>query len=539
MLKILIIVLFSSGFWYSLFKLFTLGLNFIHETSDTLLTPILVGALRDSIFYFFFFCLVLMLVISNSIISYISFFKSRESGFLMTLPVSFENFFLYRMIESLVFSSWAFVFLATPLLGAMGSCYGLGIDFYIFAGASLVIFILWPALIGGCIALIVTIVFPRSIKMLLILLGAILLAGGLIIISKLAILRGALGVDIQLAQEVLDSFGFARNPLLPSYWVARGILLCCDGQTSEALFYLGLILSNVLFAAALIYILATRLVPKGWFISQGITRAKRPSMSFLWDKLIYRTIFFINHRIRRVIIKDAKSFVRDPVQWTQFLIFFGLLALYFLNLRTFSYQERDITWRHIVAQMNLAATALTLSTFTSRFVFPQLSLEGRRFWIIGMAPLKRDRILTSKLILSILFSLIISQTLLTISSVMLVTPLILAILHAVTLTGICVGLSGLAVGLGALYINLKEDNPSKIVSGFGGTLNLVLSWGFTVLVIAVQYIPCHYFFTRHMLTAELFHLYVLIAIGLVIIISFVTSIIPMLIGLHAFRRLEI
>jgi ABC-2 type transport system permease protein len=37
-------------------------------------------------------------------------------------------------------------------------------------------------------------------------------------------------------------------------------------------------------------------------------------------------------------------------------------------------------------------------------------------------------------------------------------------------------LTGLAVGLGVLYPNFKEENPSKIVSGFGGTFCLVLSF---------------------------------------------------------------
>jgi hypothetical protein len=36
-------------------------------------------------------------------------------------------------------------------------------------------------------------------------------------------------------------------------------------------------------------------------------------------------------------------------------------------------------------------------------------------------------------------------------------------------------LNGLAIGLGVLYPNLKEANPNKIVSGFGGTLCFVLS----------------------------------------------------------------
>jgi ABC-2 type transport system permease protein len=43
-----------------------------------------------------------------------------------------------------------------------------------------------------------------------------------------------------------------------------------------------------------------------------------------------------------------------------------------------------------------------------------------------------------------------------------------------------VALNGLAVGLGALYPNFKEDNPSKIVSGFGGTFCLVASFLYIV-----------------------------------------------------------
>jgi len=37
-------------------------------------------------------------------------------------------------------------------------------------------------------------------------------------------------------------------------------------------------------------------------------------------------------------------------------------------------------------------------------------------------------------------------------------------------------LNGLATGLGVLYPNFREENPSKIVSGFGGTFCLVLSF---------------------------------------------------------------
>ena len=48
-------------------------------------------------------------------------------------------------------------------------------------------------------------------------------------------------------------------------------------------------------------------------------------------------------------------------------------------------------------------------------------------------------------------------------------------------------MNGLAIGLGVLYPNFKEENPSKIVSGFGGTLCLVLSFFYilgSVLLLA-------------------------------------------------------
>ena len=46
-------------------------------------------------------------------------------------------------------------------------------------------------------------------------------------------------------------------------------------------------------------------------------------------------------------------------------------------------------------------------------------------------------------------------------------------------------LNGLAIGLGALYPNFKEDNPGKIVSGFGGTFCLVLSFLYIVAFVTL------------------------------------------------------
>ena len=141
--------------------------------------------------------------------------------------------------------------------------------------------------------------------------------------------------------------------------------------------------------------------------------------------------------------------------------------------------------------------------------------------------------------LSFTTSLLISEILIGISSVMLRTPLELAILHAVTLFGICLGLSGLSVGLGAVYPNFGEDNPSKIISGFGGTLNLVLSLTFVMAVLVLQAVPCFLHFGRSYFADAQFRLWIFAAMAAIAAVSLIACLVPMRLGLAAVRRLEI
>ena len=94
-----------------------------------------------------------------------------------------------------------------------------------------------------------------------------------------------------------------------------------------------------------------------------------------------------------MIIKDFRTFRRDPVQWAQVLIFTGLLTLYFANTRRFYNEDLGRAYQNGVSLLNLAATALLLCSYTGRFIFPMLSLEGRKFWILGLLPLPRERLL--------------------------------------------------------------------------------------------------------------------------------------------------
>jgi ABC-2 type transport system permease protein len=216
-----------------------------------------------------------------------------------------------------------------------------------------------------------------------------------------------------------------------------------------------------------------------------------PSKDFpppgLMEKFV-RLFTFARPDTRALIVKDARMFWRDTTQWGQSVMLFGLLGVYIINLRHFTQQLNNPFWINLVAYLNLSACALNLATLTTRFVYPQFSLEGRRLWIIGMAPLGLKRVVKVKYWLASLASLAVTVTLITLSCHLLKMSWDQIAFFASIVTVMTFSLTGLSVGLGVLYPNMKDANPSKIVSGFGGTLCLVLSFLYilgSVLLLAI------------------------------------------------------
>jgi ABC-2 type transport system permease protein len=136
-------------------------------------------------------------------------------------------------------------------------------------------------------------------------------------------------------------------------------------------------------------------------------------------------------------------------------------------------QARDL---YLVAFLNLSVCALALSTLTTRFVFPQFSLEGRRLWILAMSPLRLPSIVLQKFVTSTLCSGLVVIVILFIGGYNLRLGFADSAFFAGAVALLAIGLNGLAVGLGVLFPNLRESNAAKIVSGFGGTLCLVGSF---------------------------------------------------------------
>jgi ABC-2 type transport system permease protein len=96
-----------------------------------------------------------------------------------------------------------------------------------------------------------------------------------------------------------------------------------------------------------------------------------------------------------------------------------------------------------------------------------------------------QRVVMTKYWLASALSLLVTLGLVTLSCYLLKMPLDDVAFFGAVVTVMTFALNGLAVGLGVLFPNVKETNPNKIVSGFGGTLCFVLSSIYIIASLAL------------------------------------------------------
>ena len=91
---------------------------------------------------------------------------------LVSAPVDSVRLYGALLVETIVDSSWMVALLAIPLLAAYGVVYGAGWPFYGLAVATIIPYLVLPAVLGSALTLMLVNVFPaRRTRDLLALIG--------------------------------------------------------------------------------------------------------------------------------------------------------------------------------------------------------------------------------------------------------------------------------------------------------------------------------------------------------------------------------
>ena len=486
-----IIGVFVVGYLVLSFWLFYDGLRFLAKF------PGLGAVLTERLMFVLFAFLFGLLLLSNLVIGYTNLFRNRETAFLLTLPISTQVIFRWKFIESALLASWAFLFLIAPLLAAFGLVRDVSWPFYLLTMLLIALFIVLPGVVGAWLAILIGRFMDRRSFQVTLVLTALVVLGLAAFWWKATPATDEL-LDkrtLEALDQLLAKTRFTMFPFLPSYWLSSAVLQSAEGIVRGSAFFALVLLSNTLFFGGiaftkfggLFYDTSSSVLSRaGNGLKLNSLRsqpARLPSVGLL--EIIAAKMSWFDRANRALAVKDVRMFWRDTTQWGQSVMLFGLLGAYIVSVRNFTHQLTSPFWIDLVAFANLATCSLNLATVTTRFVFPQFSLEGQRLWIVGMSPMGLERVMQTKFWLSSLLSLIVTVGLVTLSCYLLKMPGSDLAFFGAVITVMTFALNGLAVGLGVLYPNLKEANPGKIVSGFGGTLCLVLSFLYIVASVVM------------------------------------------------------
>ncbi|MEM8680851.1 MAG: hypothetical protein AAGF97_15995 [Planctomycetota bacterium] len=503
-LRTLTVLGLTLVFWVLMYVLFADGFKLVNETISHTGTRVQIA---HAIFNVFFLALVVMLSISAGIILFGTLHRNREVAYLLTLPISHRRVVLYKFQEAMFFAGWGFLLLGSPLLLAYGRVVEAPWYYYAMLLPFMMAFVCIPCALGAIGCLTVVRFLPRM-QLPAVILAATVLLGTLTVVLVVFVREFSTSnmMSIDWFQSMLARLKYSEQRFLPSWWLSTGLLEAAHPATTsarvswlESVGFFSVLLANALLLYQVV----------GWcgdhFFLTGLSRvagrgSRRSVKPFALDRMLAGAFRFLPVSMRQLLIKDFRIFRRDTVQWSQLGIFLGLLVFYFLNIRRLHHGQTYSLWMVSISFLNVAVVALLLATFTTRFIYPLVSLEGRKFWTLGTLPINRGHILWSKFVFAMALTLTPCCLLILLSDHMLQVlqhaPW-LALLHQFSCALLCAGLCALAIGLGARLPNLRETSPAKIAAGFGGTLTLVLSVVFIFCMVMATAVPSWFWMRAH------------------------------------------
>jgi ABC-2 type transport system permease protein len=483
-MRLVSMLLCSVLVWFAVFGVAYYGFGRLVEDQ---IPPLILELLFNAMFV----TLGGMLVFSTGLVLYAGLFTSAEARFLLATPARADQVFAMKFQSAVAFSSWAFVVLGGPILIAYGIQYEAPWYFYLLLPVFFLGFVLLPGGAGGVLCLLFVNFFPhrrkQALATVLLVLAALL---GYWLYHTLSAARAGFAERDKL-QGLFDMFTVGRGDLSPSDWMARGLLSLGQGEFAAALRPMALLWSNGLMLYVVAAYAAKRLYRRG-FNRMATGGDLRHRYGGSWaDRVVEALVFYLDRRTRILIVKDFRTFRREPAQVGQLVIFTGLLLLAVVNSRQFFDADIPAAYQQGLSLLNMGATGLLMCAYLGRFIYPLISLEGRKFWILGLLPLKREQILWGKFAFAVTGSVLLAGAVVLLSDVLLQMPTVAVGVHLLTVVLLGVGLSGLSVGLSAWLPNFRETDASKIVLGFGGTVNMLVGLGYLVLVIAAACGPFH------------------------------------------------
>ena len=483
---------------------------------------------------------LMILLLSNVITALSTYFLSRDMELLVAAPVDSLKLYGARLVETIVDSSWMVALLAIPLLAAYGVVYGSGWSFYGLAVATMIPYLVLPAVVGTAFTLILVNVFPaRRTRDLLALIG-LFSAAGVVVLFRF--LRPERLMRPEEFRDLVDFMAVLRTPTspwLPNEWVAGTLMSHLNGVSDPFPFWL-------LWSTA-----AAFFVGGAWlhhrFFRSGFSRAQEGAErreGRVRTTHIEKWFAWTAPATRQLVAKEIRVFFRDTTQWSQLILLAVLVVVYVYNIKVlplYTGEEVSFFLINAVSFLNLGLAGFVVAAIAARFVFPGMSLEGRMTWLLRSSPLDVRTLFMTKYWVGTVPLLAVALPLIVLTNIILDATTLILVLTTVAMVGMTLAITALALGFGALYPNYDTDNMAEIPTSFGGLVFMMAAVSYLGGVIMLLAWPVYGFLSARFQTpggsAGILPL-VLGASG-ALILTATCIVLPLRAGVHKVRKLEI
>jgi ABC-2 type transport system permease protein len=480
--------------------------------------------------------------IGNIVVSYSTLYKTREVGFLLTAPISFAKIFFIKFLDNFFYSSSTLLLMVSAALAGYTSYMGLPWYFIPLEVVFLILPFMFIAGILGGVTLIVIMRLAAKFGMKKVLTFIAFFYTTSIILFYI------FSSPVQLVTNVFayfpnlnNYFGFLESPVikfLPNHWVADALFWISSGKLIAAGWniFLLIVVSSVFLIFALF-------LAKKWFYKTWLVFLNLSNDLSLKKKKNFKTFFSFENKStlkpahEALLKRELLLFIRDPSQWTHFLVMAFLITIFVLSISSIDViilKAYNIYLKTIVYLIIYLFNVFLIASMSLRFIFPLVSLEGESIWKIRSAPINYKKMMITRLFIYFAVIFMIGQVLNFVSNFQF--SITLATISQLNTALVTITLVSLNFGMGSAYANYKEKNPIRVASSQGASLTFLFTIIYLVFLIILLFAPLsNYFYTldKNSISSVSQLMYTSIILG---IIAFIVSYLSISKGVRYFVR---
>jgi ABC-2 type transport system permease protein len=499
--KSIFIFLMGAGFWFIALHFLSILLTRLQGVEGNVGNIIALKGLSLFLMLIFF-----LLIFSSLLVSINNFYLSSDLPVILSSPVSWDNIYLSKWLETAIKSSWMILFAVLPVFIALGLSYKAHGSYYLFLFPVLLTFVLIPSGIGVFISIFLMGIVPaKRAKNIFVFLGLLILVIVFLLFRFLRPERFANPEWFANLTIFISEMKLPVSVLLPSTWLTETLTPFFIAKGGTPIFFMLLlfftscvliIFGNWLFNAFYYNgLVKSQQTQKPWLTSsEDLQQGPGAyfSFRFLFSKFLKVISFFFRGYRGALVEKDVVTFTRSIGQSSQVLLLFAIIVIYL-----FSIKALPVDWgtfvslklRYIISFFNIGLVGFVITAVATRLVLPSVNSEGPAFWIIRVSPLSMRNFIWNKFFTAFSPLFILTQALIVISNIFLGVKAWFMALSLGTCSVLVMSITGLAIGMGAYNARFSPQDANKEQAGFQSTAYMLSAFAVIIITILLEIIP--------------------------------------------------